>query len=189
MLYRIQLSLRLRDLTPLDYIENSVLVLILSYVFYDSFAASVFLLPYLYICLRKANFNNIRKNKIKLSIQFRDGMQAVVAAINAGYSIENAFRESLTELEILYGRRSDIYREFAKVVRKVGMNNNIEDVLDSFAISSGVEEIICFADIFKYAKRSGGDLYGIIRNTVNTISDKIDVKREIDTVTSSKRFE
>lgn len=173
----------------MNYVENTVMIFLLAYVFFNSFVAAVLLLPYLYLCLKKASGNNKNKNKFKLAIQFRDGMQAVVSAINAGYSIENAFRESLNELEILYGRKSCIYREFAKIVRKVGMNNNIEDVLDNFAAASEVEEIICFADIFRYAKRNGGDLYGIIRNTVNTISDKVEVKRDIDTVTSSKRFE
>lgn len=172
-----------------DYIENIVIIFLLAYVFFNNLAASILLLPYLYLSLKKASDNNRKKRKVRLAVQFRDGMQAVVAAINAGYSIENAFRESLNELEILYGRKSGIYKEFSKIVRKIGMNSNIEDVLDNFATSSEVEEIICFAEIFRYAKRNGGDLYGIIRNTVNTISDKVEVKRDIDTVTSSKRFE
>ncbi|MFR4625667.1 MAG: hypothetical protein ACLT8Y_03130 [Dorea formicigenerans] len=37
-------------------------------------------------------------------------------------------------------------------------------------------------------KRSGGNLMSIIRNTADQIGDKIDVKREIDTMLAAKNM-
>mgnify|MGYP000234804925 CR=1 FL=1 len=43
--------------------------------------------------------------------------------------------------------------------------------------------------VFVTAKRSGGNLMSIIRNTADQIGDKIDVKREIDTMLAAKKYE
>ena len=58
-----------------------------------------------------------------------------------------------------------------------------------FAEESKVEDIIYFAEIFRYAKRSGGDLISIIRNTTQIIQQKEEVLSEIDTIISGKRME
>ena len=43
--------------------------------------------------------------------------------------------------------------------------------------------------VFVTAKKSGGDMIGIIRNTTSQIGDKIEVKREIDTLLAAKKYE
>lgn len=43
--------------------------------------------------------------------------------------------------------------------------------------------------MFISAKRSGGDMLAIIKDTAGQISDKIDVKREIDTILAAKQYE
>ncbi len=40
-----------------------------------------------------------------------------------------------------------------------------------------------------YAKRSGGDLIRIIRDTTEVINEKLEVKREISTIISAKKLE
>lgn len=130
-----------------------------------------------------------QKRQEKLAAAFRDGMQAVVAALASGYSIENAFRESLGELELMYGRRSDIYAGFAKIVNKLNFNVNIEDAFGDFAKESRVEEITAFAQVLAYAKQSGGNLIAIIRDTTDSVSEKIEVRRDINTIISAKKLE
>ena len=65
----------------------------------------------------------------------------------------------------------------------------IEQALKEFAECTQTEEVQSFAEVFGMAKRSGGDMIAIIRDTVRQISDKIDVKREIDTILAAKRYE
>lgn len=116
-------------------------------------------------------------------------MQIISTELSAGYSLENAFRESLGEIEMLYGQDSEIYKSFAEIAARININTNIEDAFADFAGKANVEEIDSFAQVLTYAKRNGGNLVDIIRNTTDTISDKIEVKREISAITSAKKLE
>lgn len=51
------------------------------------------------------------------------------------------------------------------------------------------EDVKSFVTVFVTAKKSGGDMIGIIRNTTSQIGDKIEVKREIDTLLAAKKYE
>jgi tight adherence protein B len=63
----------------------------------------------------------------------------------------------------MYGGDSDIVVKFKHIVIRLGQNENLEDILDDFAEESKVEDIMYFAEIFRYAKRSGGDLMAVIK--------------------------
>lgn len=114
---------------------------------------------------------------------------SVSANLKAGYSIENAFGEAYQDMVMLYGREGLISRELQYMLQ--GLHNNLvlEDMLYAFSMRSGLDDIKDFSEIFRIAKRSGGDINGIIRNTANTISEKIQVKREIDTIIRAREFE
>lgn len=58
-----------------------------------------------------------------------------------------------------------------------------------FAEESKVEDIMYFAEIFRYAKRSGGDLMAVIKNTAQIIQQKEEVMSEVDTIISGKKME
>ncbi len=75
------------------------------------------------------------------------------------------------------------------MIQQLHMNITIEKVLEDFGERTGIEDIISFAEVFATAKRTGGDLVHVIKVTSNTISDKIDIKREIITLISSKKLE
>ena len=68
------------------------------------------------------------------------------------------------------------------------MNENIESILKDFAERSGIEEIQHFADVFGF-KRTGGNLVEIIRTTTRMISERIEIKQEIETSLAAKRQE
>ena len=68
-------------------------------------------------------------------------------------------------------------------------NENIENVLKDFARKSDVEEIQYFSEIFGYAKRSGGDMITIIKDTTSLIREKIELDSEIKTIISGKKQE
>ena len=72
---------------------------------------------------------------------------------------------------------------------EIKLNRNVEEILHDLATRSGVEEIESFAEIFGFAKRSGGDFAGIIRTTAMRISAKIEVEREVDIVIAGKKLE
>jgi len=131
----------------------------------------------------------IDRRKRELLLQFKDGMQSVAVALAAGFSIENAWRESCKELQELYGEKAFMTEEMRQMNAAIKMNQPVEQILYQFAVRSKCEDIIGFAEIFHLAKRSGGNFGKIIQNTVCHITEKLEVEREIETVLSGKKME
>lgn len=162
---------------------------VFSYLFYRSAAAFALSLPLFSVFLKMRKEDCIQKRQRELSVQFLDGMHAVSVALSAGYSAETAFAEALKELRAMYSEDAMIMREFRYITVQLGMNRSLEELLLNLAARSGIEEIRNFADIFSVAKRTGGNLIGIIRNTVLCASQKEETRREIDTCLAAKRLE
>lgn len=122
-------------------------------------------------------------------MEFKDGILALSAALEAGYSAERAFEEAYRDLEKIYPKNAMILKEFKYIIHQLHMNITIEHALNDFASRSGIEDILSFSEVFQTAKRTGGDLIQVIKLSSNIISDKIEVKREIVTLITSKYFE
>ena len=185
-------NLRLPDIcdSGVRYIaEGIVIVCVAAYIFYENILMAFILSPYVYLHYKQRKKERAKKDNNEFCRKFRDGIMSVSFALNVGYSIENAFIQAVEELELIYGRDSDITIKFRYIVVRLGQNENIEDIFMDFAEESKVEDIIYFAEIFRYAKRSGGDLISIIRNTTQIIQQKEGVLSEIDTIISGKRME
>lgn len=122
-------------------------------------------------------------------MQFKEMIQSFSAALNTGYSIENAIRESRKELRLLYTQNEPVTRELDIMISQLRLQVPVEQVIEELADRVRLEDVENFAAVFVTAKRSGGDMIAIIRNTSDQIGDKIDVKREIETLLSAKRYE
>ncbi len=170
-------------------VQGIVIIAAVSLLFYDNIFAAAVMLPYLFVFLKRKAADKINAERRKMVTQFKDGMVAVTFSLNAGYSIENSFRESVKELVMLYGSDSQIVKCFSEIVRRIGNNENIEVALSEFAAKTQLEDIMYFSDVFSYAKRSGGDLISIIKNTAATIRDKLEVEAQIQTALSGKKME
>ena len=69
------------------------------------------------------------------------------------------------------------------------MNRPAEELFMDFGHRSGLEDVDNFAQVLSAAKRSGGELVEIIRQTAGIIRDKVQVKEEIHTMLASRVFE
>lgn len=160
-----------------------------AYTFYRSWTAFLAFLPAALIYPHYERRKKKGKRQTVLASQFKEGMMVLASALSAGYSIENAFAAGEQELTLLYGEDGMIAREFTGIVQQIRMNRPVEYLLTDLAERSGLEDIRNFAEVFSVAKRSGGDLGGIMRHTADIIRDKMQVKEEIATLTSSRQFE
>lgn len=163
--------------------------MLLSYTFYRSQVVCLGMLPAALLYPRYERQVLKQKRLQQLAAQFKEGMMVLASALSAGYSIENALKVSNQELMLLYGEKGLITREFAYLVQQISTNRSIEQALTDFAERSGLEDIQNFSEVFCVAKRSGGNLSGIMRHTADVIRDKMQVKEEIATLTASKQFE
>lgn len=131
----------------------------------------------------------IEERRRELLLQFKDGVQSISAALLSGFSIENAWLEAEKELCGLYGVNAYMTVEMHYMNSGIRMNQPVEQLLYEFAMRSGCEDIVGFAEIFRFAKRSGGNFAKIIQNTARRIAEKQEVEREIATVLSGKKME
>ena len=160
-----------------------------SLLFYRSWIAFALLAPGIVVFLKEQN-KNLRKRRIRLlESQFLTGIQAVSNALSAGYSVENAFIEAVDELRKVYASGEDVVREFAQIARQLSYNRPLEALLLDLANRSQAEDIESFAQVFAAARRSGGDLIAIIRNTVFVIGQKEETRREIQVSIASRKLE
>lgn len=166
-----------------------VIVSLTGYLFYNSAKAVFIISPYIILHIWLRNKAYIVKCREKQIASFKDGIRFVNNSMHAGYSIENAFKEALIQMEQVYGKDDDTYKGFKKIVGRIMLNIPIEQAFYQYAVESGTEEILDFAEILKFAKRSGGNMSHIIDNTANIITEKISLKQEISTVIAGKKFE
>lgn len=170
-------------------LEGAAACGVTAYVFYRSFFAFFLMLPVgcLWPLFKRRELCSQRKEELR--IQFKEAIQMVASALAAGYSVENAFIASVRDLEEQYGKEGMITREFSYIASQLGMNRTVEKLLSSFAQRSGLEEVENFSVIFTVSKRSRGELASVVHHVVHVISDRIQVREEILTMTSEKQFE
>jgi len=165
-------------------------IYIIGYIFYHShiLAGLISLFGVFYPKMKTKDI--IRNRKNNLNLQFSDMIYSLSSSLGAGQSIESAFNDVLKDLSIQYPDPTiDIMVEIEEIIRKLQLNETVESALQDFAQRSHLEDVQNFVDVFKTCKRTGGNLVDIIRNTSTIIHDKINIKMEIDTMISAKKFE
>ena len=182
--YRFQSKERL-----LYTVEGALIVLAIGYFFYRSWIACLCLLPVLFLFIKEKKKELAKRQKQELSMQFKDLILAVAANQKAGYSIENAFRESYKDMEMLYSADGIICMEIRYII--AGLDNNVplEKLIYSLGTRSGEPDIVQFADVFTIAKRSGGNITEILQKTVTVIEQKTETDKEIQLMISAKKLE
>lgn len=160
-----------------------------AYVFYQSIIALVFMIPLIPVLLKRKKAELALRRKKELNKQFKEVILSVSSNLKAGYSIENAFVEAYEDIAMMYGAHCLMAKELYAMIGGLRNNMILEDLLLDFAKRSDLDDVRDFAEIFRIAKRNGGDMNAIIRNTANSIADKIEVRREVDTLISSRKFE
>ena len=172
------------------YLAEAVcLILLVSYLFYHSLLAVMLIVPFYPFYLRIKAKRLLRQQKQELCIQFKETISSVAVALNAGYSIENAWREAKAEMAQMYGAHALIVQELQQILAHLSMNVPLEELLYDFARRSDMEDVNSFCQVFFFAKRSGGDFIGIIRTTAARIGQKIELQQELAADLAARRLE
>lgn len=166
-----------------------VIDLTISWLFYHSLLVALIFLPILPYFLKSRKNTLMENRKREMLKQFTTAMQLVNSSLQAGYAVENAFREALHELGKIYPRDSFIIREFLHISSQISNSVPIESILMDLSDRSHIEDIRNFAEVFRTAKRSGGNMMLIIRNTVSSIQSKTETWDQIQADVSGKVME
>lgn len=170
-------------------LQAMAVVVFLAYFFYKSVWAVIPLTGVGVAYVRMLKVRRTEKNRRELLEQFKECMLSVSTSLKAGYAVENAFLESCSDMQLLYGEQSLIYQELQLIRRGLVINITLEELLNDLAKRSNCEEINQFARIFSIAKRNGGNMSEIIRSSTELIGQRIDMGQEIQTMLSGKKME
>lgn len=160
-----------------------------AFLFYRSIIAVALSSALLPIFMKKKSRELAQNRRWQLNLGFQDALNSMSNGLNAGYSMENAIPAAITDLSLLYEDSACIIQELKRVHQHLKMNENLEELFLELGERSGVDDIKNFAQVYKTAKRTGGDVMKIMQRTSRTIADKIEIKRDIRTMITAKRFE
>ncbi|MBQ6589359.1 MAG: type II secretion system F family protein [Butyrivibrio sp.] len=158
-------------------------------LFFDSWLAVLMISPIAipWTLLQRKN-ESIRKCR-QIGIQFKDAIFSVLTSLKAGFSIENSFLEARRDMDLLYGKNSDISFYLSRISKGLKNSVPLEKLIFGMGKETGNSDIQDFALVFAVAKRSGGNMTEIIDRTISVISGKLEVEKEIDVLISAKRLE
>lgn len=160
------------------------------YIFYEQIIISIIAgvaCGFCFIPIRTGQV--IAKRKQKLSLQFRELLDTLATSIGAGKNMFDAFNGAADDLAIQFTEDSDIVREIKIICAGLNSNIQIEDLLMNFAQRTGLDDVENFANVFSTCYRKGGNIKEVIKNTATIISDKIEVKMELETMVAGQKNE
>ena len=143
--------------------------------------------PFLFLKIRKKSL--CEKRKWTLMTEFKDALSSMIAALTAGYSMENAVSEAYKDLKLLYGEERIILDELKEIRSKTELGVPIDESFYDLGVRSGVSDIVVFSQVYITARKSGGNLIKIMKRTADAINEKTDIEREVRTMIAGKRLE
>ena len=161
-----------------------------AWLFYRSISA------FLPICIivgilltKKDSRKKALEDQRKLTIQLSDCLQSVKTAMEAGYSLENAFQESIRDMSLLHGSRSFIVEELILLKRGLQMNRPLETLLTDLGKRSAVPSTREFTEVFGLAKRNGGNVETVIQAFLGMVQNKVRIQEELMVQSAGKKLE
>ena len=91
--------------------ECMALCAAVDYLFYKNPWIMLLMVPAPVLYLKWKKKQLIKERKRRLNYQFRDALNSMSVAVQAGYSVENAVSACVRDLEQLYAPGEDIVRE------------------------------------------------------------------------------
>lgn len=161
----------------------------IDYLFYKNWWGMLAIPPVTCVYMKWKRKQMIRERRKKLNYQFKDALNSLSVAVQAGYSVENAVSACTRDLERLYMGNEDILKEFHYIESQQRVSVPVEELFLDLGERSQVEDIENFASVFYTAKRTGGDMDKVIQKIARMLGDKIDVKKEIETTLAAKKSE
>ncbi len=134
----------------------------------------------------------IKKRQNRLRVQFKEFLEIITISISggSGRSMENAIKDSVRELKMMFNEKTDIVREIELIVNdyeRVGVP--MSQGFGELGNRSDVDDIKSFAAIYKTIDGKSSDFGYIIRQTHDIIRDKLEITQEVETVISSAKSE
>ena len=166
-----------------------LLTVAIAYLFYASWLGIVFFPVFIWFFMKRQKKAGREQMQIQLAREFMDTLRRISAALLAGFSIENAWKEAEKEILALYGKKSYMYQEVKEMNCSISLNQPLEALFADFSARSGNMDIAGFSEVFSFAKRSGGNFVTIIDATSRHMRVRHETEREIQVQIASRKME
>ena len=171
------------------FLEGMLLNFMISYLFYDSLWAMIPGIAVVFLYFREKKRFLMQKRMRRMRVELKIFFQAFITALQTGRSIENAFAQAMKDLTEYLEKDTELLLELKRICVGVSVGESLETLLLDFAERSHLEELEYFAEVFSIAKRSGGNLISIMKNTIRMLQERMNVEEEIYTAISETRVE
>jgi len=132
----------------------------------------------------------LEQRRSQLTLQFKQALYAINSSLSAGRSLENAFKEAIQDLQLLYpGVEVDVIRELRIIRTRMENGEPMESAVLDFSRRAQQDDIANFADVLITCKRTGGDIIEVVRRTSSVISEKMEIMQDIEVLIAQKRLE
>ena len=169
--------------------EDALLSAAIAWVFYDSVFGIVIIIPLAVLNHRRYKSTKRAKWERDFSLQLRDLLSELVSALQIGYSVERAFEEVEKTLHGLYGSECVFSGPLFELNQKVKMRIPVEQAFLEMADDFAQEDLSGFAEVFRFAKRLGGNYIENIKHCAAKISARLDIASEIALAVAEKQME
>ncbi len=134
----------------------------------------------------------MKKRQNRLRLQFNEFLEIIAISISggSGRSMENAVKDSLRELTMMFNEKADIVREIGLILsdyEHAGIP--MKDGFQELGMRSEIDDIISFATIYGTIEGKTSDFGYIISQTHEIIRDKVEITMEIETAITSAKSE
>ncbi len=160
------------------------------WLFYDRIWFLFFMLPLLFPWMKWQRKKERRKQNQILQKEFREMMLSISNSLSVGYSLENALQTAKDDLKLYHGgKEGALQKELELLIISLKINEPVEKLLLQMAEKVDLEEMKQFAEITVIVRKNGGNLIEIIGKTVEHLSQSMQLKEEIQTMTAAKQME
>lgn len=162
---------------------------VISVLFYNSLSAMIpgMVIVVLYGKEKKRQLTGKRRRRMRLEL--KEFLNALIAALQTGRSMENAFLEAVRDTAQYFEKETEFMKEMKQICMRLSVGQPLEELLKDFADRSHLEELEYFSEVFSISRRSGGNIVAIMKNTIRMIQEKTEAEEEIYTVIAEKQLE
>ena len=164
--------------------------LFVGWLFYDNLFSSIPIAALLAELKTKYAKMIRRKEKSKLTLQFKDIMYSITAFIASGRSLSQSLEESIEFWRGTYDEKDYMILELKNMTKRMREGGERDvDLLRELAERSDIEDIRDFVMVCDTCKKTGGDFPKAVSRCADIIGDKMSMERELSVMAAQKRFE
>ena len=171
------------------FFEGLLINAVISVLFYNSLIAMIPGMLLVGFYFKEKKHALARRRMQDMRKELKEFLNALIATLQTGRSLENAFIEATKDLRRYTEKDTPLVLELKKICVKISLGEPMEKMLTEFSRRSYLEELEYFSEVFSIGKRSGGNIVAIMKNTIRMLQERMEAEEEIATTITEKKLE